>query len=33
VQMFSSLKRSGIEELEGVLRTWLAEPSAEAPEE
>ena len=33
VQMFSSLKRSGIEELEGVLRTWLAEPSAEALEE
>ena len=23
VQMFSALKRSGIEELEGVLRTWL----------
>ncbi len=30
VQMFSALKRSGIEELESVLRSWLAEPSDEA---
>ncbi|MBQ0721337.1 MAG: YihA family ribosome biogenesis GTP-binding protein [Gammaproteobacteria bacterium] len=29
VQMFSSLKRSGIEELETVLREWLAEPATE----
>ena len=33
VQMFSALKRSGIEELESVLRSWLVEPSAEEPEE
>ena len=29
VQMFSALKRSGIEELETVLRSWLTEPLAE----
>ena len=29
-QMFSALKRSGIEELETVLRSWLAEPVSEA---
>ena len=28
-QMFSALKRSGIEELETVLRSWLTEPLAE----
>jgi len=30
VQMFSALKRSGIEELEGVLRSWLVEPLTES---
>ena len=29
VQMFSALKRSGIEELESVLRSWLIDPPAE----